>query len=514
MAARPCPVVLNGCPGVDAPVTNVSAEAPDPLLFAGIVWDNYDPHAPPPLGDGPHVRTDCASLQSTIASYDPIIYATTQLMANLQALAISLGCDWPPSGDQTFTNDEQTATVYCPDGTSFTYTVAAGTVVSPLLDPELGAAFVAWANAWASAYAYQQASALMDCFVPSDDTPPDPGPRKPTIPTGAGILAGPVWMCLGEELFHRYTVSGRGASSYDITISDGALPTGTTFVQDGARTGYITGTPSIPGEYNFTIQAVSTTAPTLTITVQDYIFVMGIVNSSSLPDGVVGVAYSETLAATGGTAPYTFTTTDTLPDGLTLASNGTLSGSPTTAGDYSFNVTLTDANGGECIETFTISIVAVDECAGVPATIGDLTWTITAFGPGSYTASMAGGSGAFTYTAPDETPVLHNIFFDSQFCNNTDASITLRVQFNYASTGNVHFPPNPLGSTALLVNGVAGTSSGYCDFFTDTPNPAWAQNTVPAHTTVALQILLFTNVQSATPGFGWHSTSAIALTII
>lgn len=386
MSARPCPVELTGCPGVDAPITNVTAEAPDPLLFAGIVWDNYDPHAPPPLGDGPHVRTDCSSLQSTIASYNPIIYATTQLMANLQALAISLGCDWPPSGDQTFTNDEQTATVYCPEGTAFTYTVAAGTVVSPPMDPELGAAFVAWANAWASAYAYQQASALMDCVAPDTDTPPEPGPDKPTIPAGAGILPGPVWMCLGETIFHRYRVSGRGASSYDITISDGALPPGTTFVQDGPRTGYITGTPTTPGEYNFTIQAVSTTVPSLTLTVQDYIFVMGITNCDSLPDAQTGTAYGpETILATGGTSPYTFASSN-LPTGFSLTSAGVLTSDTSTVdGDYTFDVTLTDANGGECVQTCSISVVTA--CADWT----QLAWQVASQTNGSFSPSNTTG---------------------------------------------------------------------------------------------------------------------------
>jgi hypothetical protein len=61
----------------------------------------------------------------------------------------------------------------------------------------------------------------------------------------------------------------------------------------------------------------------------------------------VGEAYSYTYVATGGTAPYTFSVVSgTLPPGLTLDEDtGVLSGTPTTAGSYSFGVQVTDALG-------------------------------------------------------------------------------------------------------------------------------------------------------------------------
>lgn len=66
---------------------------------------------------------------------------------------------------------------------------------------------------------------------------------------------------------------------------------------------------------------------------------------SSLPGGTVGVAYSETISASGGTGPYTFAVSSgSLPPGLTLSSAGLLSGTPTTAGSYSFTVKAADTN--------------------------------------------------------------------------------------------------------------------------------------------------------------------------
>ncbi|HYX26938.1 MAG TPA: Calx-beta domain-containing protein, partial [Pyrinomonadaceae bacterium] len=66
---------------------------------------------------------------------------------------------------------------------------------------------------------------------------------------------------------------------------------------------------------------------------------------SSLPDGQVGVAYSQTIGASGGTASYSFGVTGgSLPDGLSLATDGTLSGTPSAYGTFNFTVTATDAN--------------------------------------------------------------------------------------------------------------------------------------------------------------------------
>lgn len=60
--------------------------------------------------------------------------------------------------------------------------------------------------------------------------------------------------------------------------------------------------------------------------------------TAALPDGQQGVAYSQTLTATGGKAPYTFAATD-LPDGLSVVGDA-ITCTPTVNG--SFTVTLSD----------------------------------------------------------------------------------------------------------------------------------------------------------------------------
>ncbi len=65
--------------------------------------------------------------------------------------------------------------------------------------------------------------------------------------------------------------------------------------------------------------------------------------TGSLPSATVGVAYSQTFTASGGSGTYTFALTGTLPDGLSLSANGVLGGTPTTPWDgWEFGVTATD----------------------------------------------------------------------------------------------------------------------------------------------------------------------------
>jgi hypothetical protein len=66
-----------------------------------------------------------------------------------------------------------------------------------------------------------------------------------------------------------------------------------------------------------------------------------VVATASLPDATIGSAYSQTLVASGGIAPYLWVA-GPLPPGLTLAQNGTLSGTPTVAGTYTLSLSVVD----------------------------------------------------------------------------------------------------------------------------------------------------------------------------
>jgi large repetitive protein len=71
----------------------------------------------------------------------------------------------------------------------------------------------------------------------------------------------------------------------------------------------------------------------------------------------VNVNYSTAIKAKGGTGSgYVFTVKagSTLPDGLALSSGGVLTGKPTTAGTFGFEVTVTDTASNTATQTFLI----------------------------------------------------------------------------------------------------------------------------------------------------------------
>ena len=130
---------------------------------------------------------------------------------------------------------------------------------------------------------------------------------------------------------YSQTVSATGGNgSYTFTVSAGSLPAGLSL---SAATGAITGTPTTAATSNFTITATdglgASNARAYSVTINPAITV----NPATLPNGTVGVAYSQTVSATGGTGSYTFSVSaGSLPAGLSLnGATGAITGTPTTA---------------------------------------------------------------------------------------------------------------------------------------------------------------------------------------
>ena len=112
------------------------------------------------------------------------------------------------------------------------------------------------------------------------------------------------------------------------------------------------------------------------------------------PGGEVNVAYSDQLTVTGGTSPFTWSVgTGPLPPGLTLnASTGLLSGTPTTAGTYSFTVKVTDSSGLSDTEPATVTIIPGPSLSFAAPPGG---WTNTVYG---YTLTESGGTAPYTWS--------------------------------------------------------------------------------------------------------------------
>lgn len=140
-------------------------------------------------------------------------------------------------------------------------------------------------------------------------------------------------------------------------IEAGALPPGLSL---NASTGTISGTPNSAGTHNFTVRVGDSASPTRTASRALAIAVAPgpvAITTTALNSGRRNRAYSQTLQATGGTKPYSWSIVGTLPPGLALtASTGTISGTPTTAGTFTFTVQVADDSSPKKTVTKVLSI--------------------------------------------------------------------------------------------------------------------------------------------------------------
>lgn len=137
--------------------------------------------------------------------------------------------------------------------------------------------------------------------------------------------------------------AANGTRPYSWDVISGFLPTGLTLA---SATGQISGTPTAAGTFPVTVRAVDNSTllqmarASFNITVSR----LGI-TTQSLPAGMVGAAYNASLIATNGTGPYSWSVTSgTLPAGLTLASTGQISGTPTAAGTFAVTIQAQDSS--------------------------------------------------------------------------------------------------------------------------------------------------------------------------
>jgi hypothetical protein len=134
----------------------------------------------------------------------------------------------------------------------------------------------------------------------------------------------------------------------------GTLPPGLAL----ATNGVISGKPTVAGTFSFTIQVADSASPAHTGTrVLEIVIAPMTITTASLKNGKVHTSYSAPLAASGGTTPRTWAViSGGLPTGLHLSTAGTISGTPTAAGSYTFTVRATDHVGNTATAAFTIVV--------------------------------------------------------------------------------------------------------------------------------------------------------------
>ena len=123
------------------------------------------------------------------------------------------------------------------------------------------------------------------------------------------------------------------------------------------------------------------------------------VSTTSLPSGTQSMAYNQSLAAVGGTMPYSWSLfSGTLPSGLTLSGSGQISGTPTILGTSNFTVKVTDSSVPAQTATQALSITVVGSTGpqNNAELNGNYTFTFRGISGNGTTSFVFGAVGRFT----------------------------------------------------------------------------------------------------------------------
>ena len=168
--------------------------------------------------------------------------------------------------------------------------------------------------------------------------PPAPTITTPSLPDGTVTTA-----------YSQQVLATGGTGALAWTVSVGSLPL---LLSLNPTTGVISGTPNTPGTFDFTVKATDTLSLFGTRDLSIVVIAAAApspltITTTSLPTGAVGMPYNptvlQTLQATGGTTPYTWSVMPALPAPLTLnTSTGEITGTPSAISNAMHTFTVTD----------------------------------------------------------------------------------------------------------------------------------------------------------------------------
>ena len=157
----------------------------------------------------------------------------------------------------------------------------------------------------------------------------------------------------------QLTASG-GQPPYNWSLSpgSGSLPTGLFLTTNGI----LSGIPVLTGTSNFSVRVTDNASNTVDQPLSLTISIVPLqVATTSLPNAALGVFYSRQLGAFGGQPPYGWSLSPgsaSLPPGLSLATNGVLSGTPTNNANFYFSVRVTDFVSDTRDQNLELTVVA------------------------------------------------------------------------------------------------------------------------------------------------------------
>jgi hypothetical protein len=251
---------------------------------------------------------------------------------------------------------------------------------------------------------------------------------------------------LGNEYSSNIVCTGspQNPPVFTASLISGSLPPGLVLLSgNGLNNGenvnvaaQVAGVPSQTGNYTAVVKVTDGMGDVGQREIKLHVSGLAIVNTG-ISSGSMGVPYNQTFDVRGGTPPYSFTTTGSLPTGLNIdPALGTISGTPTTTGAYGVGVQVTDSAGDHFTRNYTLNIyqVIIGNANVLPfATYGQ---------PYSYTFA-ATPAASYQWTTTSNLP----------------NGLTLN-----ASTGVLSGTPTQTGTFILVINATNGAVSANKNF--------------------------------------------------
>src|SRR5579875_571055 len=269
--------------------------------------------------------------------------------------------------------------------------VASATVTAPS-DSATGSGIIVITSPTAASS--NAAKFSVTCAQPAITVPITSSPASPdTVTCGS---APPVFTLTGSitsnqtisgVTYHWVRPNGSASSPATITLTAGVPKT----VTDK----FTPPSDSFSGSETLDITAPFTASQSLPLSVSCTYQALSV--TGSLPAGTVGTAYSATVSASGGKAPYTWTASG-LPSGLAIGtSTGVISGTPSTAGTFAVTVTASDSQSPA--KTASAHFTVVVSAPKLQITTGSLPGGTAGTGYPSTTLAATGGDGHYTWSA-------------------------------------------------------------------------------------------------------------------
>ena len=308
-----------------------------------------------------------------------------------------------------------------------------------------------------------------------------------------------------------------GTPPYSWSVNQ--LPSGLTL----STAGLIGGTPTIATNaaplFTVTDSSQNAASTNLTLTIGASAS-SPVITTTSLANAAVGAAYSETLTATGGAPPYKWSlASGSLPPGLSLNSDGQVSGTPTAYGTYSFSAQVIDNNLLGASANFTVVVSGYIDTF-TATTMNSSIWCLCVMdqvGALDTTVPLQQGSGQLVINPFAGVSGLHyNGYLTLSPFNLTGASVTARIfqsttgnadtSFALVSDINDWYHLLEEGGTLYVQTTVAGNKSTIA---TVAYNAAGQQYWRFTHNVTTNQLL----VQTSPDNSSWTTLAALNVTV-